>query len=148
MGLPSSQTRSSQGLAERVDSNPPFSFRAYLDLTKPRLLPMVLFTGLPVLAFASSGWPSPTRGFLTLLGVALAAASANALNAYVERDLDAVMDRTRERPLPAGKIAPRSALVFGLLLGVFATFLLSRCDCALVALVQSSNAGDYLLPRI
>ena len=122
VGLPSSNTTSSQSLSEGVDQNRPFSLRAYLDLTKPRLLPMVLFTGLPVLAFAASGWPSPTLGFLTLLGVALAAASANALNAYVERDLDAVMERTRERPLPAGKISPRSALFFGVALGVVARF--------------------------
>ncbi len=133
MGLSSSDTTSSQSLSEGVDQNRPFSLRAYLDLTKPRLLPMVLFTGLPVLAFAASGWPSPTLGFLTLLGVALAAASANALNAYVERDLDAVMERTRERPLPAGKISPRSALFFGAALGVVATLLLGAIGGGLAA---------------
>jgi protoheme IX farnesyltransferase len=133
VGLPSSNTTSSQSLSEGVDQNRPFSLRAYLDLTKPRLLPMVLFTGLPVLAFAASGWPSPTLGFLTLLGVALAAASANALNAYVERDLDAVMERTRERPLPAGKISPRSALLFGVALGVVATLLLGAIGGGLAA---------------
>ncbi|MFP8873529.1 MAG: UbiA family prenyltransferase, partial [Myxococcota bacterium] len=94
MGLPSSNTNtSSSGLVRRVERNRSAPLLAYLELTKPRLLPMVLFTGLPVLAFAASGWPSPARGFLTLLGVALAAASANALNAYVERDTDALMER-------------------------------------------------------
>ncbi len=98
--------------------------RNYLDLTKPRLLPMVLFTGLPVMGMAAGGWPPLGFVVLTLLGIALAAASANALNAYVERDLDALMQRTRERPLPAGRISPREALVFGLALGVGSTVLL------------------------
>ncbi len=98
--------------------------RNYLDLTKPRLLPMVLFTGLPVMGMAAGGWPPLGFVALTLLGIALAASSANTLNAYVERDLDAVMERTRDRPLPAGRISPREALVFGLALGVGSTALL------------------------
>jgi hypothetical protein len=88
--------------------------RAFLDLTKPRLLPMVLFTGLPVFGMAAGGWPSLGFATLTLLGIALAAASANTLNAYLERDVDARMERTRSRPLPAGRISPRAALAFGL----------------------------------
>jgi protoheme IX farnesyltransferase len=98
--------------------------RNYLDLTKPRLLPMVLFTGLPVMGMAAGGWPPLGFIVLTLLGIALAASSANTLNAYIERDLDAVMVRTRERPLPAGRIAPRAALLFGLALGLASTVLL------------------------
>jgi protoheme IX farnesyltransferase len=98
--------------------------RNYLDLTKPRLLPMVLFTGLPVMGMAAGGWPPLGFVILTLLGIALAASSANTLNAYIERDIDAVMERTRERPLPAGRITPRAALVFGLALGVGSTALL------------------------
>ena len=98
--------------------------RNYADLTKPRLLPMVLFTGLPVMGMATGGWPPFGFVLLTLLGIALAASSANTLNAYIERDLDAVMVRTRERPLPAGRIAPGAALLFGLALGVGSTVLL------------------------
>jgi protoheme IX farnesyltransferase len=98
--------------------------RNYLDLTKPRLLPMVLFTGLPVMGMAAGGWPPLGFVVFTLLGIALAASSANTLNAYIERDLDAVMERTRERPLPAGRISPSAALVFGLALGVGSALLL------------------------
>jgi protoheme IX farnesyltransferase len=98
--------------------------RNYVDLTKPRLLPMVLFTGLPVMGMAAGGWPAPGFVALTLLGIALAASSANTLNAYIERDLDAVMERTRDRPLPAGRIQPSAALGFGLALGVGSTLLL------------------------
>ncbi len=98
--------------------------RNYLDLTKPRLLPMVLFTGLPVMGMAAGGWPSAGFVLLTLFGIALAASSANTLNAYIERDLDAVMERTRDRPLPGGRISPKSALAFGLGLGAASTLLL------------------------
>ena len=100
------------------------ALRTYADLTKPRLLPLVLFTGLPVLGMAAGGWPSLGFAALTLLGIALAAASANTLNAYLERDKDALMERTRSRPLPAGRVSPRAALRFGLALGVVSTALL------------------------
>ncbi len=100
------------------------TLRNYVDLTKPRLLPLVLFTGLPVMGMAAGGWPPFGFVVLTLFGIALAASSANTLNAYIERDLDAVMERTRARPLPDGRIAPGAALGFGLALGVGATALL------------------------
>ena len=98
--------------------------RTYVDLTKPRLLPMVLFTGLPALGLATGSWPSVGFCLLTLTGIALAAASANTLNAFIERDIDARMQRTRTRPLPSGKLTPTAALVFGLVLGVASTGLL------------------------
>ena len=100
------------------------ALRSYADLTKPRLLPMVLFTGLPVFGMATGGWPSAGFALLTLLGIALAAASANTLNAYIERDVDAKMERTRARPLPAGLVSPQAALAFGLVLGVASCALL------------------------
>jgi protoheme IX farnesyltransferase len=96
-----------------------------LDLTKPRLLPMVLLTGLPVFGLAADGFPGAGFAVLTLLGIALAAASANTLNAYIERDVDARMERTRLRPLPAGLITPRAALRFGLALAAASTALLA-----------------------
>ena len=100
------------------------SARSYADLTKPRLLPMVLFTGIPVFGMAAGGWPDLGFGALVLLGISLAAASANTLNAYIERDKDALMERTRNRPLPAGRLAPGAALKFGLALGVASSALL------------------------
>jgi protoheme IX farnesyltransferase len=99
--------------------------RTYADLTKPRLLPMVLFTGLPIFGMAAGVRPPLAFAALTLLGIALAAASANTLNAYLERDKDALMERTRNRPLPAGRVSPRAALRFGLGLGVASTALLA-----------------------
>ena len=99
--------------------------RHYADLTKPRLLPMVLFTGIPIFGMATVAPPvSIGFGVLVLLGIMLAAASANTLNAYIERDKDALMERTKDRPLPAGRIEPRAALAFGLALAVASTVLL------------------------
>ncbi len=98
--------------------------RDYVDLTKPRLLPLVLFTSLPVMGMATGGWPPLSFAFPTLVGIGLAAASANTLNAYLERELDGRMERTRGRPLPSGKLAPRSALIFGWLLGIASAVLL------------------------
>jgi protoheme IX farnesyltransferase len=97
---------------------------AYLALTKPRLLPLVLFSGLPALWLAHGGWPEAGLLAATLLGTALAAGAANALNSYLERAPDARMERTRTRPLPSGALAPRNALVFALLLGGAGTALL------------------------
>ena len=96
----------------------------YVDLTKPRLLPLVLLTGLPVMGMAAGGWPSFSFMALTMLGILLAAAAANTLNAYLEREIDGRMERTRSRQLPSGKLEPRSALIFGWSLGTAATLLL------------------------
>jgi protoheme IX farnesyltransferase len=90
--------------------------RDYANLTKPRRLPMVLLTGLPVLGMTAGGPPAASLVCGTFLGIALAAAAANTLNAYLEHEKDALMERTRGRPIPAGLIAPRAALVFGLVL--------------------------------
>jgi len=118
--------------------------RNFLDLTKPRLLPMVLFTGLPVLGMAAGGWPNAGFTFLVMTGIALAAASANTLNAYIERDKDALMERTKTRPLPAGLIAPRAALLFGLALGVLSTILLYAVSGAPSALVGVASILFYV----
>ncbi len=118
--------------------------RNYLDLTKPRLLPMVLFTALPVLGMAAGGWPSPWFCVVVMTGIALAAASANTLNAYIERDKDALMERTRARPLPAGLIAPRAALVFGLVLGGLSTVLLAWVSGPAAALVGVASILFYV----
>ena len=94
---------------------------AYLALTKPRLLPLVLFSGLPALVMAEGRWPSLRLAAWTLFGTALAAGAANALNSYLERERDARMARTSTRPLPAGTLRPERALGLGLVLSVLGT---------------------------
>jgi len=100
------------------------TLRAYAELTKPRILLLVIFTGLPVMAMAAGGWPGVAFTAATLCGIALAAGAANALNCYLERDRDALMDRTRGRPLPAHRISPGAALGFALALSALSTALL------------------------
>ena len=99
--------------------------RTYTELTKPRLLPLVLVTGIPAMAMAGGQWPAPATMAFVLLGIALAAAAANTFNAYIERDLDKRMERTKDRPLPAGRLDPRAALAFGLVLTAISTAILS-----------------------
>jgi protoheme IX farnesyltransferase len=97
---------------------------AYLALTKPRLLPLVLFSGLPALVLAEGRWPSLRLAAWTLIGTALAAGAANALNSYLERERDSRMARTAARPLVAGTLRPEHALGFGLALAVIGTLVL------------------------
>jgi len=118
--------------------------RGYVALTKPRILLLVIFTGLPVMGMATGRWPAPLVVAATLLGTALAAAAANALNCYIERDLDAVMARTRMRPLPAGVLRPREALIFGLSLVVFATGILFAAGGPLAAALGIASVLFYV----
>jgi protoheme IX farnesyltransferase len=103
---------------------PSQTLHAYVELTKPRILLLVIFTGLPVMAMATEGWPGIPFAAITLFGIALAAGAANSLNCYLERDRDALMERTSGRPLPAQQISPRAALIFALALAVLSTALL------------------------
>ena len=103
---------------------PAQTLHAYVELTKPRILLLVIFTGLPVMAMAAEGWPGVPFAAVTLFGIALAAGAANSLNCYLERDRDALMERTSGRPLPAQQISPRAALTFALVLAVLSTTLL------------------------
>jgi protoheme IX farnesyltransferase len=103
---------------------PAQQWKRYLALTKPRILPMVIVTALPVFGLAAASAPSAGVAIGVLLGIVLVAAAANTLNMYVERDRDRYMERTRNRPLPAGELAPAAALRFGLFLSVAGTVVL------------------------
>jgi heme o synthase len=102
--------------------------RALFQLTKPRIIELLLVTTLPTMLLARRGLPGTGLMAVTLIGGALAAGSANTLNCYLDRDIDAVMKRTSRRPLVArgGKAAirPGEALVSGIALGIAATVLL------------------------
>ncbi|MGH3759391.1 heme o synthase [Actinophytocola sp.] len=91
---------------------------AYIALTKPRIIELLLVTTVPAMMLAARGIPSPWLVFATLFGGTMAAGSANALNCVVDADIDAVMKRTRSRPLPRHRVPVRNALAFGVLLGV------------------------------
>jgi heme o synthase len=96
----------------------------YVALTKPRIIELLLVTTVPTMIVAARGMPSPWLIAATVIGGTLAAGGANAINMYVDRDIDRVMARTRNRPIAAGRIAPRSALIFAVALEVVAFFFL------------------------
>jgi heme o synthase len=114
------------GMAERDPAEPEpaparsarQSARAYFLLTKPRIIELLLVTTVPTMFIAARGVPSPWLMAATLFGGALSAASANVLNCYLDRDIDALMRRTARRPLPAHRVEPGDAMRFGLVLGV------------------------------
>jgi protoheme IX farnesyltransferase len=102
------------------------SVRAYIALTKPRIIELLLVTTVPAMVLATRQVPGIQLGHWawltvwTLLGGTLAAGSANAINCYLDRDIDLLMVRTRRRPLPAHEVDPERAVIFGLVLGAIA----------------------------
>jgi protoheme IX farnesyltransferase len=98
---------------------------AYVGLTKPRVIELLLLTTVPVMFFAARGVPPLGLVVATVVGGTLSAGSASALNCVYDRDIDEQMRRTRRRALPRHIVSPRSALVFGLLLGVVSTVVLA-----------------------
>jgi protoheme IX farnesyltransferase len=96
------------------------TLRAYIGLTKPRIIELLLVTTVPTMVIAQRGLPDLGLVLATLVGGTLAAGGANAINSWADRDIDQVMRRTAHRPLPRHAVPPRSALGFGVVLGVLA----------------------------
>jgi protoheme IX farnesyltransferase len=95
---------------------------SYINLIKPHVTVLLLGITAATMAIAQKGLPNPWLVLATLLGGAMAAGSANCLNCYLDRDIDQIMGRTRKRSLPSGKVQPKQALLFGVILGI-ASFL-------------------------
>jgi len=121
------------------------SFGAWLELTKPRIVSLVLFTGVPALLLAAHGWPAPALLWGTLAGIALAAASAASFNHYFDRDIDALMRRTRTRPLPSGALPPSAAVLLGVVLGVLSMLVLVAVANVLSAVIALVSILYYAL---
>lgn len=94
------------------------TIRAYFALTKPRIIELLLITTIPSMILGAGRWPGTWAVVATLIGGSLSAGGANALNNYVDRDIDELMRRTRSRPLARHVIAPSNALLFGIVLGI------------------------------
>lgn len=92
----------------------------YVALMKLRVVELLLITTVPTMVLAEGGWPSFSLILITLVGGTLAAGGANAINMYIDRDIDGLMERTKNRPLVTGLIAPRNALVFAVGLEIIA----------------------------
>ncbi|MEX2445843.1 MAG: heme o synthase [Dehalococcoidia bacterium] len=122
MAAGTGMTRVGGETPERASAATPGSWgarvRDYLVLTKPWIILLLLITTVPAMTLASGGWPGWWLVTATLVGGMLAAGGAGAVNMYVDRDIDAMMKRTRSRPIPRGAIAPRHAAIFGVTLGL------------------------------
>jgi protoheme IX farnesyltransferase len=118
---------------------------AYVALTKPRIIELLLVTTVPTMVLAGQGMPALSLVLATLVGGALAAGSANALNCYYDRDIDQVMHRTARRPLARRSVPPRNALVFGLVLGVLATGVLAVTTNVLAAALGIVAIAFYVV---
>ncbi len=116
----------------------------FLALTKPRVVLMVLVTTSVGFHVGLLGAADPVRFLHTLLATALSAAAVLALNQFLERDVDALMARTRSRPLPDGRIPPAEALAFGVMLALAGVAYLMIAVNGLSALVTVITAGTYL----
>ncbi|MGH3331328.1 MAG: heme o synthase, partial [Nocardioidaceae bacterium] len=114
---------------------------AYVGLTKPRIIELLLLTTVPVMFLAQRGVPPLGLVVATVVGGTLSAGSANALNCVYDRDIDERMRRTRRRALPRHIVSPRAALVFGLALGVVSTLMLGL-------LVNPLSAGLALAANV
>ena len=118
--------------------------RAYVRLTKPRIVVLLLITTVPAMVLARGGVPSLWLILATLVGGSIAAGSANAINMYLDRDIDEIMRRTRTRPLPAHAVTPDRALGFGFVLGAVSFLFLSILVNVLAATLALSAIAFYV----
>lgn len=118
--------------------------KSYISLTKPRIIELLLVTTVPTMFLASNGWPNWFLVLATLIGGALAAGGANALNNVVDRDIDALMDRTAHRPLVTGKVTVRGAVALGITLSLLSVIWLESQVNTLSALFAASAIVFYV----
>lgn len=123
---------------------PPADWRDFVALTKPRVMTLVVFTGLCGMLAAPVA-VDPVLGFTAILCIALGAGAAGALNQWYEADLDAVMKRTAARPLPAGRMERQSALHFGVGLGAFSVILMGLAVNLPAAAILAVSILFYVL---
>jgi heme o synthase len=117
---------------------------AYVRLTKPRVIELLLVTAVPPMVLAQQGMPRLGLIAAVVIGGALAAGGANTINCWVERDRDQLMKRTNKRPLPQGEIIPARALAFGIVLNVLAFALLASVANFLAATLTLSATLFYV----
>ena len=131
------------------------TIRAYIALTKPRIIELLLVTTVPAMVLATRDLPGASAGvswpdwavlvFWTMLGGTLAAGSANAINCYLDRDIDQLMARTRGRPLSAHEVEPGRAVVFGLVLGVVSFAVMAWFVNLVAAFLTLLAIGFYVI---
>jgi protoheme IX farnesyltransferase len=127
------------------------TIRAYIALTKPRIIELLLVTTVPAMVLATRWVPGIDWGdwgrlvAWTLIGGTLAAGSANAINCYLDRDIDGLMTRTRRRPLPAHQVEPERAVIFGIVLGIVSFVVMAWFVNLLAAFLTLLAIGFYVV---
>lgn len=120
------------------------TIREYLALTRPRVTLTAVLTAVPALAIGRDGWPPATTALSVLAGITLLASGCSAVNAWCERDRDALMARTRHRPLPAGRLPAGRALAFGILATLYGLAILGLAGSALAAALGGLTFAWYI----
>ena len=121
------------------------TFHDYLAMTKPPIVVLLLFTAIGGMFLAAQAVPPWHIALLVCLGGALGAGGANALNHYLDQDIDEKMSRTAQRPLPGNRIAPRNALIFGIVLNVAAFLILGAWVNLLAAFLTLAATLFYVM---
>jgi protoheme IX farnesyltransferase len=118
---------------------------AYASLAKPKAIAAHVITATAAMFLAAGGVPPASTALLTLLGGGCAAAAANTLNCVLDRDIDALMSRTRDRPLPSGAIRPGSALIFAAVLGLAGAAILASLVSMTASVLALAAVAYYVL---
>lgn len=121
------------------------TWRAYLALTKPRIIELLLVTTIPTMFLAAGGFPTWSLVAWTLIGGSLAAGGANVLNCYLDRDIDALMHRTANRPSATGRISARATITFGLVLSALSVITLQLTVNTLSAALAAFAIAFYVV---
>ena len=127
---------------ERVHTS---KVRAYIELTKPRIIELLLITTVPAMVVAERGWPGWWLVAVVLAGGTLSAGGANVINQVYDRDIDRIMKRTAGRPIPTDRISPKAATWFGVVLGVAGFAILTVGSTLLAGLLSLAAFGFYVL---
>ena len=142
--MPVSDTLIGTGVAERDLAQDITSPGDFVALLKPRVMSLVVFTGLVGLYLAPAT-PHPVIAAIAVLCIAVAAGASGAINMWYDRDIDAVMTRTRNRPIPAGRVAPEEALAFGVVLGGGSVMVMGLAVNWLAAALLAFTIAFYVL---
>jgi protoheme IX farnesyltransferase len=118
---------------------------AYIELTKPRIVELLLITTIPAMVVAADGWPGFAPILFALLGGTLSAGGANVINQVYDGDIDRIMSRTRHRPIPTNRVSPAAATIFGLLLGLAGFLVLWFGTTPLAGVLSLVAYGFYIL---
>ena len=121
------------------------SVGAYVELTKPRIIELLLITTVPAMAVAANGWPGIWPIVVALIGGALSAGGANVINQVYDEDIDRVMRRTEARPLPTERVGRSGAVAFGVLLGIAGFVVLAFGTTLLAGMLSAVAFLGYVL---